>query len=59
MVCIENASAASTVDYNDLILLNIGFTGHIELLDSSDKLPGLVRTPGMKTWKFQDKNSVW
>ncbi|EOA28565.1 hypothetical protein CARUB_v10024783mg [Capsella rubella] len=30
----------------------------VELLDVSDKLPGLIRRPGLKKWKVRDKG-VW
>lgn len=32
-----------------------GGEGALELVDVSEKLPGLVRLPGINTWKFQDK----
>lgn len=32
----------------------------VEILDCSDKLPGLQRFPGMKDWKIMDKgNRIW
>ncbi|KAF3331202.1 tRNA (cytosine(34)-C(5))-methyltransferase-like protein [Carex littledalei] len=31
--------------------------GSVELLDVSNELPGLVRRPGLKTWKVRDKGS--
>lgn len=33
---------------------------NVEILDCSDKLPGLKRVPGMKEWKIMDKgNRMW
>lgn len=32
----------------------------VEIIDCSDKLPGLKRVPGMKEWKIMDKgNRIW
>ncbi|KAI7919915.1 tRNA (cytosine-5-)-methyltransferase NCL1 [Pyricularia oryzae] len=37
-----------------------GGLNNVDILDSSDKLPGLKRRPGMKTWKVMDKSGrVW
>lgn len=32
--------------------------GALRLVDMSDALPGLVRSPGLKTWKMIDKNTI-
>ncbi|KAL7789049.1 S-adenosyl-L-methionine-dependent methyltransferase [Trichoderma ceciliae] len=37
-----------------------GGLGNVEIVDSSDQLPGLVRRPGLKSWKIMDKGGrIW
>ncbi len=37
-----------------------GGAENVEILDCSDRLPGLKRVPGMKEWKIMDKSSrIW
>nr|CAG8486943.1 14817_t:CDS:10 [Entrophospora candida] len=33
--------------------------GNLELVDVSDQLPQLIRTPGVKTWKVMDRDGNW
>ncbi|ETS05431.1 S-adenosyl-L-methionine-dependent methyltransferase [Trichoderma reesei RUT C-30] len=37
-----------------------GGLDNVEIVDASDQLPGLVRRPGLKTWKIMDKSGrIW
>lgn len=37
-----------------------GGLDNVEIVDSSDQLPGLIRRPGLKTWKIMDKGGrIW
>ncbi|KOS17817.1 Multisite-specific tRNA:(cytosine-C(5))-methyltransferase [Escovopsis weberi] len=37
-----------------------GGLDNVEILDCSDKLPGLIRKPGLKTWQIMDKSGrIW
>ncbi|KAK6503753.1 hypothetical protein TWF481_008757 [Arthrobotrys musiformis] len=36
-----------------------GGLGVVEIVDVSDRLPGLVRREGMKSWKVMDKDGTW
>jgi multisite-specific tRNA:(cytosine-C5)-methyltransferase len=31
----------------------------LELVDVSDRLPGLIRSPGVSSWKVQTKDGIW
>jgi len=35
------------------------FGDDLELVDTKDKLPGLERLPGLRTWKIQDDDGTW